>query len=179
VEADVKFREGDTLRISIESPRSGYLYVVNRDWLADGRYGETNLIFPTLGESNQLRAGKLIDIPGQSKRPFKASPKPDQSSELLTIIITSTPIPLRLGPNPVPIPEEQLRDWEERWGGDADRLEMNDGAGQVRTEAEQRAASSTRARQLTREDPMPQTIYAVIPKNPDGLLFNLILHYVR
>jgi hypothetical protein len=179
VEADEKFREGDTIRISIESPRNGYLYVVNRDWLADGRYGETNLIFPTLGEDNQLRAGKLIDIPGQSKRPFKTSPKPDQSSELLTIIVTSSPLALPLGPQPIPISEKQLRKWEESWGGEADRLEMNDGAGQARTKEEQLAASDTRSRQLTREDPMPQTIYSVVPKNPNGLLFNLTLNYVR
>ncbi|HXQ69130.1 MAG TPA: hypothetical protein VN844_01520, partial [Pyrinomonadaceae bacterium] len=57
VEADIKFRAGDSLRISIESPRDGYLYVVNRDLLTDGTYGETNLIFPTQGEDNQLKAG--------------------------------------------------------------------------------------------------------------------------
>jgi len=34
VEADAKFKEGDTLRLSIELPRAGYLYVVDRDWLA-------------------------------------------------------------------------------------------------------------------------------------------------
>ena len=44
---------------------------------------------------------------------------------------------------------------------------------------EQLAASPTRARQLTREDPMPQTIYSLVPKNTGGLLFNLVLSYVR
>jgi hypothetical protein len=179
VEADVKFRSGDNLRISIESPRDGYLYVVNRDLLADGTYGETNLIFPTQGEDNRLRAGKLIDIPPQGDLPFTATPKPDQSSELLTIIVTSSPLRLRLGSKATPISRKQLTEWEERWGGEPDRLEMNGGAGQVRTQEEQLAASRTRSRQLTREDPMPQTIYSLIPRNTDGLLFNLVLFYVR
>jgi hypothetical protein len=179
VEADVKFREDDTLRISIESPRAGYLYVVNRDWLADGTYGETNLIFPTQGEDNRLVAGRLIDIPQQGDPPFKAAPKRDQSSELLTIIVTSSPLQLRLGPNAIPISKEQLREWEQRWGGQADRLEMNGGAGRARTRQEQLAAAPTGSRQLTREDPMPQTIYSLVPKNADGLLFNLVLSYVR
>lgn len=179
VEADMKFREGDTLRISIESPRDGYLYVVNRDLLADGTYGETNLIFPTQGEDNRLKAGKLIDIPAQDEPPFKATPKTDQSSELLTIIVTSSPLQVQLGPEAIPITKKQLSEWEERWGGEADRLEMNGGAGQVRTKEEQLAASPSRSRQLTREDPMPQTIYSIIPKNTDGLLFNLVLFYVR
>ena len=177
VEADVKFREGDYLRISIESPRAGYLYVVNRDLLADGTYGETNLIFPTKGEDNRLEAGRLIDIPAPDEPPFKANPKPDQSSELLTIVVTSSPLRLRLGPKAIPISKKQLHEWEQRWGGDADRLEMNGGAGQTRTLEEQLAASSTRSRQLTRDDPMPQTIYSLVPKSNDGLLFNLKLLY--
>jgi hypothetical protein len=179
VEADAKFREGDMLRISIESPRNGYLYVVNRDWLADGTYGETNLIFPTQGEDNRLQGGKLIDVPAQGDPPFKADPKPAQSSELLTIIVTSSPLKLRLGPKAVPVSKTQLMEWEERWGGQTARLEMNGGTGHARTTEEQLAASPTRVRQLTREDPMPQTIYSVIPKNADGLLFNLLLHYVQ
>jgi hypothetical protein len=179
VESDMKFREGDTLRISIESPRDGYLYVVNRDLLADGTYGETNLIFPTEGEDNWLRAGKLIDIPAQDDPPFKTSPKPGQASELLTIIVTSTPLRLLLGPKAIPISRKQLKAWEERWGGETDRLEMNGGAGQVRTPEEQLAAAPMRSRQLTREDPMPQTIYSVVPKNTDGLLLNLELLYAR
>lgn len=179
VEVDMQFREGDALRISIESPRNGYLYVVNRDWLADGSYGETNLIFPMRGEDNRLVAGKLIDIPAQDRAPFKASPKPNQSSELLTIIVTSSPLQLPLSTRAIPISKTQLMGWEERWGGEADRLEMNGGAGLARTKVEELAASPTRARQLTREDPMPQTIYSVVPKNTNGLLFNLALSYVR
>lgn len=179
VEADVPFREGDHLRISIESPRAGYLYVVNRDWLADGTYGATNLIFPTQGEDNRLEAGKLIDIPAQDKLPFKASPDLNQSSELLTIIVTSTPLKLQLGPKAIPVSKRQLSEWEARWGGQPARLEMNGGAGLVRTTEEQLAASPTRARQLTREDPMPQTIYSLVPKNTGGLLFNLVLSYAR
>lgn len=179
VEADVKFREGDSLRISIESPRDGYLYVVNRDLLAGGSYGETNLIFPTKGENNRLKAGKLIDIPAQNEAPFKATPKRNQSSELLTIIVTKSPLHVRLGPKAIPISGKQLMEWEARWGGEAARLEMNGGAGQARTKEEELAASPTGARQLTRDDPTPQTIYSLIPKNKDGLLFNLMLSYVR
>lgn len=179
VEADMKFREGDNLRISIESPRDGYLYVVNRDLLADGTYGDTNLIFPTQAEDNRLKAGKLIDIPAQDDPPFKATPKTDQSSELLTIIVTSSPLQLQLGPEAIPISKKQLKEWEERWGGETERLEMNGGAGQVRTRQEQLAAAAMRSRQLTREDPMPQSIYSVIPKKPDGLLLNLELLYAR
>jgi hypothetical protein len=177
VEADAPFSKGDSLRLSIESPRNGYLYVVNRDWLADGSYGETNLIFPTKGDDNRLRAGKLIDIPRQGEIPFTATPKPNQSSELLTFIVTSLPLALQLARGPIAITKTQLAEWEEKWGAKADRYEMNGGAGQVRTIEEQRAASPFDIRQLTREDPLPQTIYSLVPKNRNALLFNIVLSY--
>ena len=179
VEADTPFREGDLLRLSIESPRDGYLYVINRDWFADGSPGETNLIFPKRGEDNRLRAGKLIDIPAENELPFKATPKPDQAGEFLTIIVTSAPIPLPFYERTLPISNAQLIEWEERWGGFTERHEMLGGAGQARTVAEQQAASIKGARQLTRDDPSPQTIFLLTPKNNDGLLFNLMLSYAR
>lgn len=179
VEADARFNEGDSLRLSIESPRAGYLYVVDRDLLADGSYGETNLIFPTEGEDNRLAAGKLIDIPEQGEPPFKATPKPKQSGELLTFIVTSAPLPLPLSRGPLPISKDQLADWEQKWRADGDRFEMNGGAGRTRTQAEQLAASHNSTRQLTREDPLPQTIYSLVPKNRNAFLFDVVLSYVR
>jgi len=179
VEADAQFREGDSLRLSIESPRAGYLYVINRDSLADGSVGETNLIFPTQGEDNRLEPVKLIDIPAPGDVPFRATPKPNQSGELLTFIVTSSPLALPLSRRPLPISQTQLRDWEQKWGAEGDRFEMNGGAGQPRTIEEDSAASPSGTRQLTREDPLPQTIYSLVPRNRNALLFNLMLSYVR
>jgi hypothetical protein len=179
VEADAQFREGDALRLSIESPRAGYLYVVDRDSLADGSAGESNLIFPTEGEDNRLEPGKLIDIPAPGDVPFRATPKPNQTGELLTFIVTSSPLALPLSKRPLPISQTQLSDWQQKWGAEGDRFEMNGGAGQPRTREEQRAASATDTRQLTREDPLPQTVYSLVPKSRNALLFNLVLSYVR
>ena len=63
IEADTLIRAGDRVRLSIESPRTGYLYIVNSDAYADGRSGAINLIFPLAGEDNRVYAGRLIDIP--------------------------------------------------------------------------------------------------------------------
>ena len=179
VEADTKFHEGDLLRISIESPHAGYLYIVDRDWFADGSGGETNLIFPVRGEDNRLEPGKLIDIPTESEASFKATPKANQTGELLTIIVTLSPLKLPLSNDPLPITNTQLSDWERRWSAVTDRYEMNDGAGLTRTIQEQQAAGHGGTRQLTRNDPTPQTIYRLVPKKRDGVLFNLMLSYVR
>jgi hypothetical protein len=179
VEAVNKFREGDLLRLSIESPRAGYLYVIDRDWFTDGSGGETNLIFPVRGEDNQLAAGKLIDIPAEKETPFKASPKPNQVGEMLTIIVTKVPLRLPLSNDPLPITSTQLSDWEQRWSAMTDRYEMEDGVGQTRTIQELQAAEPRGTRQLTRDDPGPQTIYRLSPKSREAFLFNVLLSYVR
>jgi len=179
VETDAKFREGDLLRLSIESPRAGYLYVVDRDWFNNGSAGETNLIFPLRGDDNRLQAGKLIDIPAGDQAPFMTKPKPDQVGEMLTIIVTSSPLALPVLQDTLPISNDQLAEWEKKWSGLTERFEMKGGPGQTRTIIEQQAATRRGIRQLTRDDPAPQTIYFISPKSSDGLLFNLMLSYER
>ena len=179
VEAGTQFHEGDLLRLSIESPRTGYLYVVDRDWLTDGSSGETKLIFPLRGDDNRLEAGKLIDIPAEHDSPFKTTPKPNQAGEMLTIIVTKTPLLLPLSTHELPVPNPQLAEWERKWSGMTERFEMIDGVGQARTNEERQAASPRGTRQLTRDDPSPQTIYFLTPRSGDGLLFNLLLSYAR
>src|ERR1044072_433300 len=173
VEADTEFHDGDLLRLSIESPRTGYLYVIDRDWFTNGDLGETSLIFPIKGDDNRLIAGRLIDIPAQDQTPFRATPKPTQAGEILTIIVTSAPLKLPISQRPLPISNRQLMEWEEVWGGTAERFELQDGAGRVRTQQEQQAASRIGTRQLTRDDPAPQTIYLVAPRNNGAFLINL------
>lgn len=179
VEADHQFHDGDLLRMSIESPVDGFLYVIDRDWFTDGSSGETKLIFPQRGEDNRLKAGKLIDIPAGHDAPFKTSPQPNQAGEMLTIIITLTPLSFPLSTDPIPVSSTQLAAWERKWGGMTERFEMNGGAGATRTIEEQQAASSRGLRQLTRADPAPQTIYLLTPRSGGGLLFNLLLSCVR
>lgn len=179
VEADTQFHDGDLLRLSIESPRTGYLYVVDRDWFTDGSSGDTKLIFPLRGEDNRLEAGKLIDIPAEDESPFKATPRPNQAGEMLTILITGAPLSLPLSNDSLPISHSQLTEWERMWSGMTERFEMNGGVGQARTIREQEAVSARGIRQLTRDDPAPQTIYFMTPRSSNGLLFNLLLSYVK
>lgn len=176
VEANTQFHEGDLIRLSIESPRDGYLYVVDRDWFTDGSSGETKLIFPLHGEDNRLQAGKLIDIPASDDQPFKAQPNPGQAGEMLTIIVTQSPLSLPLTNKELRISNAQLAEWTTMWSGMTERFEMVNGSGEVRTPEEQQATGS---RQLTRDDPAPQTMYVLTPRRGDGLLFNLLLSYVR
>jgi hypothetical protein len=182
IASDAVFREGDYVRLSVESPRSGYLYVIDRDLSADGSTGTPMLIFPWPRADNRLAPGRLIDIPAQDDDPsyFKTSlTRENQVGELLTFIVTRTPIDVRLADKPLPVSASDLSQWERSLGGFTERYEMEGGAGELWTRKEQQAARKDRTRQLTRDDPAPQTIYRVFTDNKKGILVNLVLKYAQ
>lgn len=180
VQSDGTFREGDYVRISVETPRPGYLYVVDRDLFADGTTGGAMLIYPWSGVDNQLLPGRLIDIPAQEDDPSYFAARltaANQVGELLTFIVTSTPLDLPISDKPFQIEPSQIRDWEKTWGGVSERFEMEGGAGKAWTQEEQQAAAKKKTRQLTRDDSPPQTIYRVFTTNPNAVMVYLQLMY--
>lgn len=184
VEADTTFREGDHVRLSIESPRVGYLYVVDRDLFADGTTGSAKLIYPwaDMSGDNQMRPGNLVDIPAQEDDPsyFTARPSsPNQVGEVLTIIVTTSPLDLPISDKPIEISKIDLAKWEKMWGGQSERFEMEGGAGEAWTQQEQQAAARKGTRQLTRDDPAPQTIYRISALDSKALLVNVRLRYTK
>lgn len=185
VEADTTFQEGDHVRLSIESPRTGYLYVIDRELFSDGSLGAAMLIYPWAdmrSGDNQMRPGKLVDIPGQEDDPsyFTARPSsPNQVGEILTIIVTSSPLDLPISDKPFQISNVALAKWEKMWGGQSERFEMEGGAGEAWTRQEQQASARKGTRQLTRDDPAPQTIYRVSAADNKALLVNIRLRYTK
>ncbi len=183
VHSDTKFREGDYVRLSIESPKTGYLYIVNRDIFADGSVGEAKLIYPWKGMrvgDNLVRPGRIVDIPAQEDNPgyFTARPRQSkQAGELLTFIVSRAPLDLPVSDQRLPMSRAQLGRWEKLWGSQAERFEMDGGVGEIWTTQEQQASLRLRARQLTRDDPAPQTIYRAAPSNRQAFLVNLKLAY--
>jgi hypothetical protein len=179
IEADTLIRRGDRIRLSIESPRDGYLYIVDRDFFLNEKTGETNLIFPILGDDNRVYAGRLIDIPAPGDAPMNAAPAPNQIGEILTIVVTTEPLSLPISHKVLPITSAQLAGWEKTWGGESERFELNGGAGEARTREEQQAAAKRGTRQLTRDDPAPQTIYHVSTADNKAILVNVRLRYAK
>jgi hypothetical protein len=189
VGTDMHLSVRDRVRLTIESPREGYLYVVDRELYSDGTKGEPYLIFPTTrtrGGDNRVAPGKLIDIPAQEDKPnyFTLIPSPgrnDQAGEVLSIIVTTEPLenfeatgrPLKLAP-------AQVEKWEKMWGGAIEQYDLEGGEGQTWTQAESEASKAgAGSRYLTQEEPTPQTIYLVEGKNNKGLLVTVPLRYKR
>ena len=186
IEADTPLKIGDRVRLSVESPRPGFLYIIDREQYADGSFGEPMLIFPTLrtrGGDNRVEPGRLIDIPAQEDQYsyFTAQPagtRRDQVAEVLTVILVPQPLPLQIAAQPLRMAETEVNGWEKLWGGVAERLELVGGAGRIWT-MEEKAAGAALGRQLTQAGPPPQTVYRVARKAGGPLLVTVPLRYGR
>jgi len=165
LQAGELLRQGDFVRLSIESPAEGYLYVVDQELHADGTLGPPYLIFPTQhtrGGDNRVRGGQLVEIPSQTD-PFKMfeikAKGPNEQGEHLTVLLTPAPIPgLKLTPSEQEVPKATFDSWVAQYKAEYQHLELADGEGKAWTKAEQQAGLNG-ATLLTKADPGPQTIF--------------------
>jgi hypothetical protein len=183
--AETLFKIGDRVRLSIESPRAGYLYVIDREQYADGTLGAPLLVFPTLlarGGDNHVGAGVLVEIPDQADHiPYfnLTRGRNDQVGEILTVLVTPQPIKeIPLAPKQFNLSPNQIAQWENLWATQVEMFEMEGGAGIAWTQAEQQAGAVS-GRSLTQDEPTPQTIYRVRVKPGDPLLVTVPLRYGR
>ncbi len=172
VEAETTFAAGDRVRLGIESPRDGYLYVIDREHYTDGTMSDPYLIFPTLRHrngDNSVSAGKIIELPARSA--FRLKPqRQDYAGEVLTVLVTKQPLSeVSVGPRMVKLDKALVERWEKEWGVQAERFELIGGAGKPYSKAEKEAGQDG-ARILTQDDELPQTLYRVISRPGQPLL---------
>lgn len=178
---------GDKVRLSIESPRNGYLYVFDREVYEDGSFSVPFLIFPTTrlrDGNNEIRSNSPIELPAISDNPFyfeakKVGIAPGKVlvGEVLSIVITDQPIStLPIGRDANEILGTKMDSIEVLYSGRAEVFELDGGLGLPYSTAERDAATSG-ARLLTHNDPVPQTFYLVEDRRTGGLLVTLALKY--
>lgn len=188
LEASTKFREGQKLRLSIEVPRSGYLYVIDREQYADGSFADPKLIFPVHpAENNRALKGRVFNIPSAGEEPYfvvESSREADKSplvTDLLTLLVTPTPLkglPKSIRNSdgefdPIPLPLARVEEWEKQWAAEVEVGELEGGAGQLYSVREQ--AAGTRRQRLTQADPLPQTVFRIAAQRSKPLLVKLPL----
>ena len=167
-------RDGDRMRLSIEAPWDGYLYVLNREQYADGSTSDPYLIFPAAGsggEDNSVAAGKVTEIPAQTDQvPYfrldsqRVGRESVQTAEVVSVIMAPTLLPELEGvttaiSGPVRLPADKVAQWEDQWGVEAEALVLVGGVGNPWTKAEREAGMG--ARLLVKEEPFPQNIFRV------------------
>jgi uncharacterized protein DUF4384 len=180
IKTDSQLHEGEKVRITIETARSGYLYVIDCDQYEDGSQGEPYLIFPTMSirhGDNYVVAGTVIELPAAADKPpyFKMiRSRKDQTSELLTIVVTPRMIDhLHVGQQRLLLSREQVTLWISKWKTAWYQLEAEEQVGKPYTLAEKSAAAGET--QLTQDDPLPQTVYRLDAKPGEPLLIQLPL----
>jgi hypothetical protein len=182
ISATTRLVQGDKLRISVETVRAGYLYVIDREQYADGTLGEPYLIFPTTrtsGGNNEVSVGRLLEIPAQDDSPpfftMKKS-RPDHVAEVLSVIVTPTPLEeVHVTDKALKLMDSQVASWEKAWVAGVGHLEMST-TGQTWTKEEKDA--TTRA--LTASAPAPQLLfYRPSLKPTEPMFVKLRLQYRR
>lgn len=180
---------GDLVRMSVESPRNGFLYVFNRELYHDGSLSKPYMIFPTTrlrSGNNRILANRPIEIPSTSDDPFYFEAKRaglDSTKrligEILSIVITDKPISAvsDFGSDIKEISDDVMMSIEDSYAGRAEVFELEEGVGLPYSIAEHAAADEAHARLLTHKDPVPQTFYLVEEKGHGGLLVTVALAY--
>ena len=185
VEAGTPLSLGDRVRVSVESPRDGYLYVIDREQYADGTTSEPYLIFPTTrarGGDNKVTGGRLIELPAQTDAPpffTLQATRPNQVAELITVLISQQPLmDVTPGAGPLALSRDTVARWEKEAGSTVEQLEMVGGAGRAWSSEEQRAGADA-TRLLTQQDPPPQTLFRVVTAEPAIIAAQFTLTHTR
>ena len=182
IEAGTPLKPGERVRLSVEVPRSGFLYVFDREQFSEGRVGAATLIYPnfqTAPGDNAVAAGRLIEIPGRNDRinSFKLVRSGSAHvGEMLVVLVTPDPlfVPGADARKAPVVEESRLLEWQKKYGSVMEHLEMNGGAGKAMTVAEIKSGTDTKS-VLTQNDPQPQSIYRVKAKPGEPILVALPL----
>lgn len=181
IDVDRPLQEGQFVRLSIETPRTGYLYIIDREVYADGTMSDPVLIFPTLrlnNGDNKVTAGSVVEIPAQNDNPAYFTltrNRPDQVAEAITLLVTNEPLDdLEIGRDATVLDAKTVADWEAQWGAPTERLDLVGGVGTTYTQAEMKAGANGNAK-LTQDDPLPQSIFRVDAKPGDPVFVTVPL----
>jgi hypothetical protein len=167
VKADTVFQKGEKVRLSVETPNSGYLYIIDREIRTDGSFGNPYLIFPTTtthGGDNAVTAGRVIEVPAQTDDPYYFDITPTEANyagELLTFLVSPTKIAgLKLTNGPLELPNSMVEKWEVQWGANSTTFELDE-KGRPHNYTLEEKEAGIGARLLTQNSPAPQTLISV------------------
>lgn len=183
-----RFSPGERIRLSVESNRPGYLYVVNQELYADGSAGDPWLIFPLKrfrNGFNFVEAGRVIEIPPREARlkfftlsPTSISAPSGQIGERLSFLVSPTPLEIEVRDRPYPLDRATFERWKALWQQPGEHYEMEGGSGRLWSMAEKEAGADPE-RRLTLEDSTPQSIFRVAAGAQSPFLLDLTIRYAE
>jgi len=194
IQMTVEYLPDRTGADAMPSNQAGYLYVINREQFGND-LKNARLIFPTLltyDGDNRLLTGKTVTLPGP-KRPFRIKRGDDhrqaQAYETYTIILSpvllDSELPEDLGRTAMALSPGLLKRWEERWNVSEAKADLLGRSGQARTQRELEASgdiddvrsTEDTAKDLTQDDPPPQTVFRKVVKPGETMLVTIRLPF--
>ena len=98
IEANTPLKAGQLVRLTVEVPQDGFLYVIDREKYADGKLSAPFLIYPSdpQGMTHAVKAGRTIELP-DSEWVFEVKAHSEENNALLagewlSFIITPHPL---------------------------------------------------------------------------------------
>jgi hypothetical protein len=185
IESGTPLKPGERIRLSVEVPRTGFLYIFDREQYADGT-SVAHLIYPnyqTPRGDNAVAAGRLIEVPDRRERinSFKlVKSRPDHLGEVLVVMVAPKPLTnIRTDMKPVAtVDEKTFAAWEKQYGLQVEHLELEGGAGAVMTSDEKKAGGD-KGQLLSTADALPQSVFRVKAKPGDTFLIHLPIALAR
>ncbi len=185
IETGSPVKPGERIRLSVEVPRGGFLYILDRELFGDETSGPAHLIYPnyqTPPGDNAVSAGRLVEVPDRRDRinSFKlVKSRADHVGETLVVLISPRPIPelTQTSGQPRMIDENLIGEWEGRYGVQIEHLELEGGAGSAITAAETRSGANRLP--LQARDPGPQSIFRFRSSPGEPVLLKLPLRLAR
>ena len=173
--------DGERIRIGIEVPRTGYLYVVDRERYRDQTFGQPVLLFPSLGLNhgdNRVEPGQLVEIPppGAAIKSLRLTKGDSHHIGEDLIFVVSPRALAQIVPREgeQALPASVLSEWEHNWATGSMRLDLQEASSTAWTLAEKEAGSGAQAR-LTRDDPSPAAIFTAMHAADGVILIHLPL----
>ena len=183
VETATNFHPGDRIRIAVEVPRSGFLYVIDRECYTDDTMGGPVLLFPTRNVNNGDNAvspGRLVEIPPSHHTAIRAlrltKSGPSHVGEDLLFLIADKPL-LEIVPaeGEQQLPISLVTRWDREWSQTGLELSLVGGEHNSLSAAERLASGDPENHPLSQSDPMPETIVSVAPHPAQPLIVHLHL----
>ena len=186
LDTNAPYTNGDTIRLRIQSPAGGYLYIVDQEQYSDGTYGPAMLIFPTLRTrkgNNLIEAWTPVEAPAYpSVWKFKPRELKEgevrkvQTAEVLTIIVSPKPLidRSRISERQLALSKGEFEGWRVQWQRPIQQFDVENIVGQI---AKSKGVEQQGEETADEDDIGAQTTYQVAIKPGSPLIVTLPLRF--
>jgi hypothetical protein len=186
LDTNAPYENGDTIRLRIQSPTGGYLYIVDQEQYADGSYGPAALVFPTLRTrkgNNLIEPWTPVEVPAypsvwrfNPRKLKEGEARKVQTAEVLTIIISPKLLidRSRISERQLALNKGEFESWLAQWQRPIQQFDVENTVGEI---ARSKGVDHEGDEAPGEDEVGGQTTYQVAIKPGSALLVRLPLKF--